>query len=244
MSLDFKNLNSETYLALVTRDGSLSVMEPKDHDNLGGDWIDWMENQNFQVCAVPQRAEEASFKVRFHSDSLPCWTAIVAGLDRKALSLAVAAMRTVKIYRTDKDKRLYLAVELTGAKSLVRDVAWAPGSARGFDVVGTAGKDGVVRIYEVKTPATKACVQVGTTAVTQTAAVDAGGQNTVQARAKRSTVSGIGAGLAGAATAYDDRIDDSGNPSRVKHTVELVAELMGHRGAVWRVSFSSTGKLM
>ena len=40
VSLDFKNINTESYLALITRDGELSVMEPKDHDMLSNEWSD------------------------------------------------------------------------------------------------------------------------------------------------------------------------------------------------------------
>jgi len=242
MSLDFKNINAETYLALITRDGNLSIMEPKDHDNLSGDWMDWMENRNFQVCPIPPRAEEAGFRVRFHPDKLPCWTAIVAGLDRKALSMAVVAMGVVKIYRTDKERRLYLAAELTGARSLVRDVAWAAGSVRGYDVLATAGKDGVVRVYELKTPEVKPSEQDKRTTSTQITPTPTTNKETLpQPRITRNAPSGIGAGLAGAARMHDGRSDNSTNPSRVKQTVELVAELTEHRGAVWRVTFSAMG---
>lgn len=253
MSLDFKNINAETYLALITRDGNLSIMEPKDHDNLSGDWMDWMENQNFQVCPMPPRSEEASFKVRFHPDKLPCWTAITAGLDRKALSMAVVAMGVVKIYRTDKERRLYLAAELTGARGLVRDVAWAAGSVRGYDVLATAGKDGVVRVYEVKTPEIKPSEQNNkstTTATTTTTprttpTATTNNQNIPQPRVTRNALSGIGAGLAGASISrmHDGRADNSPNPSRVKHTVDMVAQLTEHRGAVWRVTFSAMGEI-
>ena len=36
MSLDFKNIGTETYLAMISRDGQLTVCEPVDHDNLNG----------------------------------------------------------------------------------------------------------------------------------------------------------------------------------------------------------------
>lgn len=238
--MDFKNINSETYLALITRDGHLSIMEPKDHDNLSGDWVDWMEKQSFQVCSVPSRAQEASFRVKFHPDKLPCWTAIAAGLDRKALSIAVAAMNVVKVYRTDKDRRLYLAAELSGSRSLVRDVAWAPGSVRGFDVIATAGKDGIVRVYEVRTPPAKG-EEKATTNMQATSTTLTNDQVAAQLRVGRNVPSGISMGLAGAARVHDGRFDDSENSSRVMHTVHLVAELAEHRGSVWRVSFSSMG---
>lgn len=244
MSLDFKNINSDTYLALITRDGTVSITEPKDHDNLSGEWTDWLNT--IQVSPVPSRAEEASFKIRFHPDKLPCWTAVAAGLDRKALSLAIVAMESVKVYRTDKDRHWYLAAELTGARSLVRDVAWSPGSVRGFDVIATAGKDGVVRVYELKTPAAKVRAQEAALSPSpqKSATSSALDQTVTQVRTTGNPPSGIGAGLAGVAKVQDDRTNDNYNPSRVKHTVELVAELKEHRGAVWRVCFSAMGTLI
>lgn len=95
MSLDFKNIMQETWLALITRDGYLTVYEPQDQSNLH-EWTilaeRWVSENN-----PPERQDEVGFKVVFHKEKLPCWTAITAGLDRKSLSLAVAAMKDVLI---------------------------------------------------------------------------------------------------------------------------------------------------
>lgn len=235
MSIDFKNINSETYLGLITRDGNLCIMEPRDHDNLSGDWVDWMENRDFYVCPTPSRAQECSFKIVFHKEKLPCWTAVAAGLNRRALSFAVIAMDVVKIYRTDNERRIYIAAILEGAKDLVRDVAWANGSMRGFDIIATASKDGIVRIYELRTD------------------WRAGGEGKEQKEPQQPPVkqdshgkpSGIGASLAGANRPGDETALEAGSdPSRVKQNVVLVAELKEHKGAVWRCSFSHTGDLL
>lgn len=148
-SLAFKALMHETYLATITRDAYLAVYQPVDFDDLAGDW-GRMEAQ--YVCATPSRAEETGFRVAWHAEKLPCWSAVEAGLDRQSLSLAVAAMDVVKIFRTDKDKRFYLAAELTGARNIIRDIGWANGAMRGYDLVAAASKDGLVRIYEISTP--------------------------------------------------------------------------------------------
>jgi nucleoporin SEH1 len=235
MSIDFKNLNSETYLGLITRDGNLCIMEPRDHDNLSGDWADWMENRDFYVCPVPSRAQECSFKIVFHKEKLPCWTAVAAGLNRRALSFAVIAMDVVKIYRTDNERRIYIAAILEGAKDLVRDVAWANGSMRGFDIIATASKDGTVRIYELRTDGR------------------AGGEGEEAKEPQQPLVkqdqhgkpSGIGASLAGANKPDDETALDAGSdPSRIKQNVVLVAELNEHKGAVWRCNFSHTGDVL
>ena len=240
MSLDFKNINTETYLALTTRDGFLMICEPVDHDNLS----DWRTVYTEQVRAVPSLQEEASFRVAFHREKLPCFTAILAGLDRKALSLAVAAMDIVKIYRTDKDRELYVAAELTGARGIIRDVAWANGSVRGYDLIATACKDGVARVYELTTsmPTKEAeslaskNVSVGRTN---------GGPIPSKGRASRTTTSGISSELA--SVSRSDNVgnnDESNRPDHIKHNVRLVAELKHHYGAVWRVAFSPMGKAL
>lgn len=229
MSIDFKNIDTETYLALITRDGNFTILEPRDHDVLAGEWVDWMGNQDFLVCPAPPRSEEAGFKVCFHQEKLPCWTSINAGLDRRALSVAIIAMNVVKIYRTDKSRHIYLAAELTGSTDIVRDVAWSNGSIRGFDVLATAGKDGSVRVYELKT-SSNSNESLSVTRVTSTSSA-------------RQAQSGIGAGLKGISK-IDDAKEYSTEPSRVKQEVTLVSELTKHDGAVWKVAFSYTGDLL
>jgi nucleoporin SEH1 len=237
-SLDFKNLHMETYVSLITRDGYLSVLEPVDHDNLGGEWNPRMQRY---VCTTPLRQEETGFRVAWHKEKVPCWTAVEAGLDHQALGLAVAAMNTVKVYRTDKERKWYLAAELTGARGVIRDVAWANGSMRGYDVIATASKDGAVRIYDVSTPQDQASASTAESSP----AMDA--SNTPPAgalgRPQRSAMSGIGAGLAGSSGSREIiRDQDKAAPGRVKHVVKRVAELTAHGGSVWRVAFSQLGK--
>ena len=237
MSLDFKNINTETYLALITRDGFLMICEPVDHDNLS----DWRTIHTEQVRAVPSPQEEASFRVAFHREKLPCYSAILAGLDRKALSLAVAAMDTVKIFRTDKDRELYVAAELTGAREIIRDVAWANGSVRGFDLIATACKDGVVRVYELTTPLPTKGTEQSNNKNIGVGKLN-GGAGTAAGRVSRTIVSGISTELASAARSANGRASDELNrPDHIQHTVKLVAELKHHYGAVWRVAFSPLG---
>ncbi|OCK82056.1 WD40 repeat-like protein [Lepidopterella palustris CBS 459.81] len=239
MSLDFKNIMQETWLALITRDGRLTIYEPVDQSNLS----DWNLIAGHWVCendSPPDRQEEVGFKVCFHKEKLPCWTSIMAGLDRKSLSLAVAAMQKVIVYRTDKAKRFYVAAELKGARQIIRDIAWANGSMRGYDVIATASKDGAIRIYELSTPQ----LSKGATAATISAASTVIENQILPRPGPRKNIpSGISAGLTGASR-VDNNHDNEQHPGRVKHVVKKVAELAQHHGAVWRVAFSQMGDLL
>ena len=244
MSLDFKNINTESYLALITRDGFLMICEPVDHDNLS----DWRTIHTEQVRPVPSNQEEASFRVAFHREKLPCYSAILAGLDRKALSLAVAAMDTVKIYRTDKDRELYVAAELTGAHGVIRDVAWANGSVRGFDLIATACKDGMVRVYELTTPLPTKETEPPNNNINNNKHAGAGkingGSGPPADRTSRAMTSGISTELTSSARSANGKASNELNrPDHIQHTVKLVAELKHQYGAVWRVTFSPMGMI-
>jgi nucleoporin SEH1 len=235
ISLDFKNIMQETWLALITRDGYLTVYEPLDQSSLN-EWSvlaeHWVSEEN-----PPQRQEEVGFKVVFHKEKLPCWTAIMAGLDRKSLSLAVAAMKDVYIYRTDKAKRFFQVAKLEGARQIIRDLAWANGSMRGYDVLATASKDGVIRIYELSTP-TPTNASKGESSSTSTVI------DPVSPRPgpRKNAPSGIGAGLAGVSKAPDSSRENEQYPGRIHQIVKLKDELTNHHGAVWRVTFSHMGR--
>lgn len=231
MSLDFKNIDTETYLAVISRDGHLTVSEAEDHDDLR----EWRPLWEEYLCKTPSRTEETGFRVSWHHEKLPAWPAILAGLDRKSLSLAVSVMDTVKVFRTDKDRKFYAAAELTGAKGLIRDTSWANGSMRGYDVIATASKDGFIRVYELHTPdGTDDFASTETRRDTDTTHRSSNQSST------RQTKSGIGAGLAGGSRG--GRNEDEGGPGKVIQEPRLVAELSAHEGAVWRVSFSQMGE--
>jgi nucleoporin SEH1 len=227
MSLDFKNIMQETWLALITRDGLLLVYEPVDQSSLN----EWTMLAEHWVCGnnPPERQEEVGFKVAFHKEKLPCWTAIMAGLDRKSLGLAVAAMNNVHVFRTDKTKRFYPVAELKGAKQIIRDVAWANGSMRGYDILATASKDGAIRIYELTTPRP------------DKASAAADPISSPQPGKQRKNVSGISRGLNEAAKSSGSSQDNEQSPGRISQVAKLVDTLTDHHGAVWRVAFSQMG---
>ncbi|KAI9839218.1 MAG: hypothetical protein M1819_003211 [Sarea resinae] len=239
VSLDMKNIQLETWIALLSRDGLLSIYEPSDPDSLAN----WQLFDQLQVCSLPARGEETSFKVCFHHDALPCYTAVMAGLDKKALSLVVGGMDSARVYRTNKRNQLYAAAELTGHHGLVRDVDWARGSVRGYDLIATASKDGFVRIFEVRTPFTseKEPTSEQYMSVPNSETKSSGA---AQSRGSRNPPSGIGAGLAGAMKANGASRDGEGDGHHVKHVVKEVAALAAHRAGVWRVRFNRQGDVL
>ena len=232
MSLDFKSIATETYLAVITRDGYLSVCEPEDGDDLSSWRVLWSD----YLCPTPPRTEETGFRVSWHKEKLPAWPTILAGLDRKSLSLAATVGDSVRVFRTDKERKFYVAAVLEGAKGLVRDVSWANGSMRGFDTIATASKDGFLRVYELHTP--------GAASLSTSSTAQSGALNTTTAppASIRPARSGIGAGLAGGARGRRD--DDGRVPGAIKQECKLVAELEAHNGAPWKVNWSQMGDVL
>ncbi|OXV06202.1 hypothetical protein Egran_06029 [Elaphomyces granulatus] len=225
VSLDFRNLDMETWLALITRDGFLMIMEPVSPDSLA----DWQTLDQFRVCPPPQRGEETSFRVQFHHDPMDITHSLLPDWDRKSLSLIVAAMDTVRIYRTDVNRRFYHAIELKGHGGLVRDVSWANGSVRGFDLVASGCKDGYVRIFEVYT------------ALSDSSSNSRNAQVTAQSPSIRATApSGIGSALASRAPVTISHRPASGD-SHFKHSTKEVACIDSNHLDVWQVEFSYAG---
>ncbi|CAK7263625.1 hypothetical protein SEPCBS119000_000576 [Sporothrix epigloea] len=158
-SMKHDDESRHTYLALLAADGTLTVLENDMPENLS----DYANIDELRVCPKPARGEEGSFRVRFDPNPEPCYNALRAGVHVDSLSLVVAAMESVKIYRTrpitttsyglqGTGRAFYLAAEIEGHNGLVRDVAWAPGNFRGYDIIATACQDGYVRVVRLDTP--------------------------------------------------------------------------------------------
>ncbi|OAP59834.1 hypothetical protein AYL99_04836 [Fonsecaea erecta] len=103
VSMDVKTLATDhvsTFLALIDRQGLLSVYEPSSVDDLR----EWALLDCFNVCAapanVPGRGEETSFKVRFDPNPTPLAYINSVSDDRDQLGLVVCALNEVKIYRS------------------------------------------------------------------------------------------------------------------------------------------------
>lgn len=171
------------------------------------------------------------------------------GVPRDGLSLIVASMNHASIWRSKEishsvslgnttTKEFYLAAELGGHKGLVRDIAWAPGNVRGYDVVATACKDGYVRVFNVLTPpksgkslTSKDYSKYPHKVVVQARSAENGGRP-----------SGIGAGLAGARSGRAGEKETG--EGEVVTVVKEVGRLDANRSPVWRVDFDSDGMLL
>ena len=204
------------------------------------------------VCNTPSRGEETSFKVEFDPNLEPCYNAIRQGVQRDSLALIVASMNRASIWRTKEishkvslgstiTKEFYLAVELKGHRGLVRDVAWAPGNIRGFDVVSTACKDGFIRVFTITTPV-KGAKETSSNDYSkmpeQVYVANRSAEN-----GTRNTPSGIGAGLAGARSGLN-RQEAEGKQGEVLHLAKEVSRLEANRTPVWRVEFDDDGQLL
>ncbi|KAH6673725.1 WD40-repeat-containing domain protein [Halenospora varia] len=241
-----------TYLALINRNALLSIWENEEPENMEG----WNEIDRVNVCDRPSRGEEVSFKLAFDPNLEPCYNAVRQGVPRDALGVIVASMNKASIWRTKEishpvslgstiTKELYLAAELKGHRGLVRDVAWASGNIRGFDVVATACKDGFVRVYQITTPskANRGSRSREYARVPDHFVVAA---QRIPENGVRNAPSGIGAGLASArpGTGASRQPDAPGKDGEVPHAATEVSKLEADRAPVWRVEFDTDGQLL
>ena len=227
VALDFKDILSETYLALITRDGLLSLSEPINQGSLR----DWKElDQIFPHGSAIYRGDESSFALSFQQSPTPTADALASGISMKVLSLAVAAMNVVKVYRIQKNElgvyhfQAPVAV-LTGAQGLVRSVDWNRVAYQKNDLIATAADDHV-RIYELSVPldpsiGNRYAIPEATPAPPARAAAAA-----AQASSSRSGPSGIGASIAGASGAASGVLrNNEADVGVVRHEWKVVAEL-------------------
>ncbi|KAI9677738.1 MAG: epoxide hydrolase, soluble (sEH) [Trizodia sp. TS-e1964] len=243
-SLDFKyNAAGDTFVALLSRDGMLTVYEAAEPESLKN----WSQFDQLRVCEPPVRGEAATFKLEFDRGSRPCFTALHAGLEVGALSLVVAALDSVKVWRTNKERKFYVAADLPGHGGLVRDVSWAPGSYRGYDIIASTCTDGFIRVFKVETPMPPPRVPITagkpsnvTTMATHYILKDSPEAAAPPQPRARHAPSGIGAGLAGAFKG-ESAAEQRNSVGDVQHTVEEVARLSSPHSQVWRVSFSTCG---
>jgi nucleoporin SEH1 len=232
----------------------LTVYENEEPESM----TSWAQIDQIKVCETPERGEETTFKVRFDPNLEPSYAAIREGVPRESLGVIVAGMKTARIWRTKiishdvslgsgSSKEFYLAADLPGHRGLVRDVAWAPGSIRGYDIVATACKDGLVRVFEVRTPPKDGKevpnIEYSKYPVTQAVEPAPRGSDT----APKNGPSGISTGLAATVKSGptgNRQQDGQSQAGQVVHTVKEVAKLNAHRAAVWRVDFDDDGQML
>lgn len=243
-----------TYLALLSNDGRLSIYETDQPEGLS----DYASIDEFVICNKPQRGEEVSFKVRFDPNPEPCYTALRAGVPTDALGLVAAGMDTVKVYRSrdivtssygvdSAQKEFYLAVEITGHRGLVRELAWAPGNIRGYDIIATACQDGYARVFRLETPFSdddgKSWSEADLLTNEKHAVRNSSPTKEEEKLHQQAHPSTLSASLAKTAGAQIER-QWQGQPGQIEHTVREISKLDNHRTPVWRVGFDVDGQIL
>ena len=238
-SFGFKTVKHEVWLALMTRDGLLSLLEPAEPEALSL----WKELDSVYPFEQHPRGTEPKFKLSFHQSERPCFNAILAGLDAKALSLAASAMNFVKIFRAIKPEegnyQLYEMAEILVGTTYINDVAWAPGCVRPHDLIATACDDGTARIFKITTPYdSNGSLPAGL----EPPASPLG--NVVEPVRARKNPSGIGAGLAGASRAAAAAARHITMASKIKHEwMELAVLPHDDDSPVWKIEWMHDGQL-
>lgn len=239
-----------TYLALLATDGRLIVYENDQPENLA----EMSVVDEFTVCQKPNRGEEVSFKVRWDPNPEPCYTALRAGVENESLGFVVAGMDTVKVYRSrDKadtkmgvattSKEFYLAVEITGHRGLVRDVAWAPGNIRGYDVVATACQDGYARIFRLETPYAENDGRSWSVASLLKPDIRKSQRDSLATKDNGNPhPSTLSASLAKSGISADRPRGEI--PEQIKHVYKEVSKLDSNRTPIWRVEFDDDGQIL
>ncbi|KAH0428589.1 hypothetical protein CcaCcLH18_08946 [Colletotrichum camelliae] len=240
-----------TYLALLASDGRLIVYENEQPENMS----EYTSIDEFSICPKPNRGEEVSFKVRFDSNPDPCYSALRAGVANDSLGLVVAGMSSVKVYRSrdvittsygvaQSQREFYLAVDVGVHRGLVRDITWAPGNIRGYDIIATACQDGFVRVFRIDTPyASDDGKTWSRTELTRHENHQAQAfSNVGQSTDNKQPQSGLSASLAKSGSHVERHF--SGQPGQVKHIFKEIAKLDSHRTPVWRVGFDDDGQIL
>lgn len=251
-SLRHNEETRQTHLALLAADGRLTVYENEASENLA----DWTQTDEFAVCDRPDRGVETSFRVRFDPNPDPCYTALRAGMPTDTLGMVVAAMDMVKVYRTrdvvihaygvpSTKKEFYEAASVPGHRGLVRDVAWAPGNIRGYDIIASSCTDGFVRVVRLdasydpadgRTWSSNDLVRGGSQSE---GSGRAGGAGPGGSQAQHP--SGISQGVHHPTADGDRRKNQAGH---IPHSISLLSNLESHRSPMWRVGFDDDGQIL
>lgn len=178
VSVDVKTVGTNTYIAIIDRQGLLSLYEPSNPDEFN----DWQLVDQLHVCSpTPSRNDHTSFRVVFDQNTFSLPYIQDMSDDHEQLTVAVTALNEFKVYRTASDSNIgtaeipprpesstvgrgashrlcffeVLRVQpaysqaLTSAGLLLRDIAFRPGNIRGSDVIAVSSINGTVAVYEV-----------------------------------------------------------------------------------------------
>jgi nucleoporin SEH1 len=247
-SLDFQTVDYlYTYLALIDRQGLLSVYEPTSADEMK----DWTLLDQFHVCSpVPGRGDETSFKLQWDHNEVPLAYTNSLSDDSKQLSLIVSSMQDVKIFcsreESDKDNTnqdpsrgshrltFHECFHLPAHPALVRNVAWSSYNIRGHERIATACKDGIVRVFELSV-------------VPQSSQQNGDGRSSYgrSSRSRPQPQSSLTHAITGRSGGSGA---SNGNNARVielpwTYKIDDVSELPGH-GDAWTVTWDGTGQIL
>lgn len=242
VSFGFKIFKHEIWLALITHDGSLSLMEPADPESLSS----WNQIDQLHPFGQHHRGTEARFRLSIHQSECPSLNALMAGLDLKAISLAVSALNSIKIFRAVKPEdasegsyRFFEMLLFDTGNALINEIAWAPGCLLPFDRIAAACDGGTVRIFDVDTPHDVDGIPKALTArfpQSNTA------RNVDSISSPRNPPSGIGAGLAGMSRITSPRHDLT-ERLNIRHVSTEKAILPHDEGSpVWKVRWTYDGE--
>ncbi|KAL8780482.1 MAG: hypothetical protein Q9213_006442 [Squamulea squamosa] len=238
-SLDFKTVRHEVWMAIVSSDGLLCLLEPSEPESLHA----WKELDSTYPCGQQSRGSEPTFRISLHQAVGPSYHAVSGGLDPKAISLVLSATNSIKILRAtrseDGNVQFHQMLDIEGIASAINDVSWAPGSIRPYDLIATACNDGSVRVYEVTIPQHAGLQSPNTSSGSQASMRD----RLNSSKHARHTPSGIGAGLAGFSRV--EAMFGSNGGTRIQHAWKEIAVLR-HKGAtpVWRVRWTHDGEYL
>ncbi|XDG09071.1 hypothetical protein ABKA04_008686 [Annulohypoxylon sp. FPYF3050] len=243
-------LNSDLVDIHTAADGHLTVYEGEEPEAL----LNYPKLDDFQAFAKPNRGEETCFKVRFDPNPEPCYAAIRAGVPTDALSLVVSGLTSVKIYRTrdivtssfgaaTRGKEFYLALEIKEHNYLIRDVSWAPGNYRGYDMIATACQDGILRVFRIDTPIDtddgKSWSLADILGNTRPEEISTPRSN--HPRRQSQVPSGIRAEINKSGTHGERTSTDL--PGQIQHAYKVLSKLV-HRSPIWRVGFDDDGQIL
>ena len=236
IALDIKTVKLQVWVALMSHDGLLSLLEPTEAETLAT----WKEVDAIYPFGRQSRSAEPRFRISFHQAERPSYDAVTAGLDPKALSLAVSSADTVKLLRassgSDGNYQFYQVIDHCVSSVTINDVAWAPGCIRPYDLIAVACDDGTVRVLEITTPNDS---DPGSPEAFKKLNIGSFSQGKVSS--SRNPPSSTGTDLAGAsqAAASDQKTPVS---DEIKHQCRETANLEHEEGLpVWRVRWMHDG---
>ena len=257
-SLDFRTIdNTYTYLALIDRQGLLSIYEPSSPDDLR----EWTLLDQFHVCSpVPNRGDETNFKVRWDQNETPLPYINSLSDDASQLGLIVSSINDVKIYHSAPETEtpqptssfdtsssgashrltFHETFRLPTHPSLVRDIAWCPFNVRGVERIATASKDGVVRIFELAIIPSSSDDQNADSAPTNSSAAT---RNVRSRPPQQSSLTSAITGKPAANSAVTPGRQSKQHEFPFAYGVQRVHELVAHVDA-WSVSWDGQGQVL